>query len=873
MRKNFKLLLLSLLALGGGSKVCAEDWTDIENGDGLVFEESYGALKGTDVQEMWTATSGNYQFALKQEVTGIPNGVYELSVNAMYRASTEYGTETNCILYATTGGETYSTPICNFGDWTATDNLDGKGGMTTVMDLYDAYKNVMYVFVKDGSATIGMKSTDNLAYCTNGYWFVWKKSSFKFKQVTDTYLETLKTRANAMLKSAQNGEAKTALSDAVNSAIASVESIETLQAAIDEFLASASAENPIDVTSYMANPSFEEDSKTYWYQDFFTKFDQQNNRNVQRPNGWNLTYSSADVNNIAFQSFMPQTDGAKDGKCLYVRHKWDDVRAVERLHQIVKGLPQGTYEVTVSVKANDANNDPNTLSLTAGSVTNKITISNFPSDYQDYKVSVYKEAGLPLDICYGFDQQNTNANKERLYWIDDFRLTYLGSLTIEQAKEMLEAEINAIDTETNVGEKAFQIPTSAVTELNTAIEAAQGVYDDAQASIEDVKNAIAKLKAAEEAYANAELNAPDAEKPYTITLTEGNDNIKDHAVEFVKGGQTAAQGTYAIQYNRAYNVNLASQHFYFKAADAEGVNLYNIWFVDNDGEERYICDGTVTGAGTGAYGIRTTTDPANALVVKVIASETDGITYMINTKADDGKGRHLGSNGDRGMYSWEKLNENFYKNFRIEEAAKATIEGKLEAGKYATRIYPFVPEPIDGVKFYSCETVEGTTLVLNEVENPEANKPYILYNEKDAEIDIAASDYGTLYVPTVAGSNAPAPVVATTVTDGLLTGVYTEDKVGEGNYVLQTQGGEQAFYQIAEGSSLTAVPYRAYLTVPEGITAKSVYYFDFAGDATAIEAVPEAAEGAKVFYNLAGQRVANPTKGIYIVNGQKVLVK
>jgi hypothetical protein len=34
---------------------------------------------------------------------------------------------------------------------------------------------------------------------------------------------------------------------------------------------------------------------------------------------------------------------------------------------------------------------------------------------------------------------------------------------------------------------------------------------------------------------------------------------------------------------------------------------------------------------------------------------------------------------------------------------------------------------------------------------------------------------------------------------------------------------------------------------------------------------PEAA--ANGYYNLAGQHVANPTKGLYIVNGKKVLVK
>lgn len=44
------------------------------------------------------------------------------------------------------------------------------------------------------------------------------------------------------------------------------------------------------------------------------------------------------------------------------------------------------------------------------------------------------------------------------------------------------------------------------------------------------------------------------------------------------------------------------------------------------------------------------------------------------------------------------------------------------------------------------------------------------------------------------------------------------------------------------------------------------------GDATAINAVAFGQKGAEEYYNLAGQRVANPTKGLYIVNGKKVLV-
>lgn len=45
------------------------------------------------------------------------------------------------------------------------------------------------------------------------------------------------------------------------------------------------------------------------------------------------------------------------------------------------------------------------------------------------------------------------------------------------------------------------------------------------------------------------------------------------------------------------------------------------------------------------------------------------------------------------------------------------------------------------------------------------------------------------------------------------------------------------------------------------------------GDVTAINKVEAAKQNVGEFYNLAGQRVAQPTKGLYITNGKKVIVK
>ncbi|MBO6013370.1 MAG: hypothetical protein J6P82_07625 [Bacteroidales bacterium] len=47
---------------------------------------------------------------------------------------------------------------------------------------------------------------------------------------------------------------------------------------------------------------------------------------------------------------------------------------------------------------------------------------------------------------------------------------------------------------------------------------------------------------------------------------------------------------------------------------------------------------------------------------------------------------------------------------------------------------------------------------------------------------------------------------------------------------------------------------------------------EFSDEVTGIEEIASANAEGRAF-NLAGQRVANPTKGLYIQNGKKVLVK
>jgi hypothetical protein len=127
----------------------------------------------------------------------------------------------------------------------------------------------------------------------------------------------------------------------------------------------------------------------------------------------------------------------------------------------------------------------------------------------------------------------------------------------------------------------------------------------------------------------------------------------------------------------------------------------------------------------------------------------------------------------------------------------------------------------------------------------------------------------------------------------LLTESDSDDPTTEGNalvavvestHVDQTDGDYTnfmmsggKFVKIAESESTVKMPAnRAYLQIltselPKAEARSIVLNWD--DDATGIQTVRDSRPAVDGYYNLAGQRVAHPTKGLYIVGGRKVVIK
>lgn len=104
---------------------------------------------------------------------------------------------------------------------------------------------------------------------------------------------------------------------------------------------------------------------------------------------------------------------------------------------------------------------------------------------------------------------------------------------------------------------------------------------------------------------------------------------------------------------------------------------------------------------------------------------------------------------------------------------------------------------------------------------------------------------------------------------GLSTGVPASTD-GSYNYVFANTSG-LGFYKVTSDIDVDMTG-KAYLHSTSELSARLAFDFD-GEDVTGINNVKNAASKNEAYYNLAGQRVARPTKGLYIVNGKKVIVK
>ena len=116
----------------------------------------------------------------------------------------------------------------------------------------------------------------------------------------------------------------------------------------------------------------------------------------------------------------------------------------------------------------------------------------------------------------------------------------------------------------------------------------------------------------------------------------------------------------------------------------------------------------------------------------------------------------------------------------------------------------------------------------------------------------------------------PGIATADAIEGNLLKAAMNVTTAVEGDYVLAYKSDVRAFFPAEDDLAIPAG--KAYLHIGSGEDAPAFLPFD--AETTGISATLKNSEKAnKEIFNLAGQRVSQPTKGLYIVGGRKVVVK
>ena len=188
-------------------------------------------------------------------------------------------------------------------------------------------------------------------------------------------------------------------------------------------------------------------------------------------------------------------------------------------------------------------------------------------------------------------------------------------------------------------------------------------------------------------------------------------------------------------------------------------------------------------------------------------------------------------------------------------AASYTTTINADAGA-GTLCLPFAATIPGGVTAYTLTYASGDAATATSVPTTiPANRPVLLNGSGDN---------------TFTGSDAVVSASATN-TYGALTGVFAATTVPVKSYVLQKQDTKVGFFQV--GGAITINPFRAYLTAETPAPSLRII-FPEDSDVTGISEIEKMKNADNVtIFDLQGRKVAQPQKGLYIVNGKKVIFK
>ena len=464
-----------------------------------------------------------------------------------------------------------------------------------------------------------------------------------------------------------------------------------------------------------------------------------------------------------------------------------------------------------------------------------------------------------------------------------------GKLTIAKA------DLDAIGG--TVGNAIFQKPQAAYDDYANAVSAAEElVGEGANPSADDIKNALAAIEDKANAFANAPVNAPVAEKLYTFQLRLGGEtplymNLSD---EGEVGRISIAEKATALKFIAAEG---AEGQYELANEDATlfvGLAGTNNWTMSALPEKKAVW--TFTALPNGAYRINNLVT-AGRFVGTNAADKTAGTSCYADKLEKNGNVDWIITEyvAPAPPHTWDftKWSEATIANLKADAAASkvvgwSDVEKKTdaEAGADPTEaskdncFWAVIPEggelkangevieELKGLQFGATFAGNRSLAIAVNYAVADASKDFGPYNGP-AYLWLGGAGFECFTIPAVkGGTKITMGVESHKITDARGVQLFageTELKDADGNAVAAPKTYTEQTWAVPAGV--------AYDIVVKNTKGCHIYFIDAEQDENTLTSINTVKSNVmnNAIYNLNGQKVNNAQKGLFIINGKKVV--
>ena len=451
-------------------------------------------------------------------------------------------------------------------------------------------------------------------------------------------------------------------------------------------------------------------------------------------------------------------------------------------------------------------------------------------------------AGTDYTVAYS-NNVNTGTATVTVTGMGNYSGTATANFTILADKTALNTAITEAEAYYN---SIKDDHAEAAAALKTAIDTAKGMQEKGDATQEEVNNALSALNTAKTTAEDAVLTETKTTLNNDITAAETYYNsIKDdhadaaatlldaiNAAKAVKDNADATQE----QVDAAIAALASAKTTAEQTVLTETKNELNDDITEAEAYYNSIKDDHADAAAT-------LLDAINA--AKAVKNNADATQSEIETAAQTLTDALNAAKADVAL-----------KRITLSIPAKS-YKARIDADKRQ------IENAVAGVKLYSVKSVTNTEVELTaELSVIAEEMPYFIYNDNDTEVEVSivvsSEDADNVAYDS---EHFKGTLVDKTFTD--------EDMEAADHYVLTGHN----FVWVKDAGTLAAGKCWIEL-VPSSPAHARALSIVFEGETTGISTVKTAADTKDAaVYDLQGRRVMQPTKGLFIVNGKKVVIK